>query len=354
MTGLRTETFGVTGSGESVERYVLANGQLEMSLLTWGATVQSLLVPDQKLDLADVVLGFDDLAGYTSDHPYLGSVVGRYANRIAAGRFTIDGVDFQVPPNDRGNALHGGADGFHRQLWRARPLEDSDVLGVEFSHRSPDGTMGFPGTLDSTVRYTLDGGDVRIDYRATTDRPTEVNLTQHSYFNLSGRLGESIEAHQLQIPASRFLPVRSDSIPAGEPVTVEGTPFDFRRPKLVGNDIGAPDEQLLNGQGYDHSWLLDGWSGSPSPAARLLEPGSGRVLEVLTSEPAVQFYSGNQLDGTVRGKGDRAYRRRSGLCLETQHLPDSPNRPEFPSTVLRPGEEFTSTTIWRFSAPNEP
>lgn len=349
MTRLRSEPFGVTAAGKSVERYVLDNGHIEVSLLTWGATVQSLLVPDRYSDQSDVVLGFDELAGYLGDHPYLGAVVGRYANRIARGRFTLDGVDFQIPTNVRGSALHGGPEGFHRQVWAARAIDTPDELAVEFSHLSPHDTMGFPGTLDTTVAYSLDGGDIRIDYRATSDRPTILNLTQHSYFNLAGLLGGSIESHELEMPASRYLPVDSDSIPLGQTAAVDGTPFDFRRPKPVGRDIGLADEQLTHGRGFDHSWVLDGSSTSPSLAARLFEARTGRMLEVLTSEPAVQFYSGNQLDGSLRGKRGRPYQRREGLCLETQHFPDSPNRPGFPSVVLRPGEEFRSTTIWRFS-----
>ena len=348
-TLLRCDPFGVTESGETVERYLLDNGQLEVCLLTWGATVQSLRVPDSSSDRSDVVLGFDDLAGYVGDHPYFGAVIGRYANRIARGRFCLDGEEFQIPLNDRGNALHGGPEGFHRQVWTAWPRRSDEALAVEFSHLSPHGSMGFPGTLTSTVTYTLDGTEVRIDYRATTDRVTVVNLTQHSYFNLAGPLGRSVESHQLEIFASRYLPVDSESIPIGPPAPVDGTPFDFRRPKLVGHDIGSADQQLQNGLGYDHSWVVDRAPGPPSLAARAVEPTSGRVLEVLTDQPAIQFYSGNQLDGTLRGKGGRAYEHRAGLCLETQHLPDSPNRPDFPSVVLRPGEVFSSTTIWRFS-----
>jgi aldose 1-epimerase len=346
---VRSEPFGVTESGESVERYILVNGRIELSLLTWGATVQSLLVPDQDGDRVDVVLGFDDLTGYLGDHPYLGAVIGRYANRIARGRFAVDGVDHQVPPNDRGNALHGGPEGFHRKVWWARAARGHDAPAVEFAHVSPHGDMGFPGRLDSTVTYTLDGGDVRIDYRATTDRPTVVNLTQHSYFNLAGPGGGSIESHELEIPASHYVPVDSDSIPTGQIASVAGTPFDFRRPKPVGHDIGHRDEQLAHGLGYDHSWVLDRPRDGLSLAARVTEPRSGRVVEVLTTEPAVQFYSGNQLDGALRGKGHRRYQHREGMCLETQHLPDSPNRPDFPSVVLRRGETYESTTIWRFS-----
>jgi aldose 1-epimerase len=349
MTGVRSEPFGVTESGESVERYVLGNGHLEVSLLTWGATVQSLLVPDRNGDHADVVLGFDGLTGYLGEHPYFGAVIGRYANRIARGRFFLDGVAYQVPPNDRGNALHGGPEGFHRKVWSARPTGSDDAPAVELIHVSPYGDMGFPGTLESTVTYTLDGDQIRIDYRATTDRPTVVNLTQHSYFNLAGPNGGSIESHELEIRASHYLSVDAESIPTGQPAPVDGTPFDFRRSKLVGRDIGRADEQLAHGLGYDHSWVLDRSSGSLSLAARVIEPGSGRGLEVLTTEPAVQFYSGNQLDGTLRGKGNRPYQQREGMCLETQHLPDSPNRPDFPSVVLRPGETHESTTVWRFS-----
>jgi aldose 1-epimerase len=346
---LRRESVGETDAGTAVERYVLDNGHLRVSLLTWGATVQSLAAPDRSRDLADVVLGFDDLDGYLQEHPYLGAVIGRYANRIARGRFSLDGVTYEVPVNDRGNALHGGPDGFHRQVWAATPVETGDEVAVAFRHVSPNGAMGFPGALRTEVTYTLHGSQVRIDYRASTDAPTVLNLTQHTYFNLAGSGSGSIEAHELQMPASRYLPVDLESIPLGQLAPVEATPFDFRQIKPVGSDIDVADEQLERGLGYDHSWVLDRPTSALTSAAQLVDRSSGRVLDVLTTEPAVQFYSGNQLDGTLRGKGGRLYGPREGLCLETQHLPDSPNQPHFPNVVLRPGEDFHSTTVWRFS-----
>lgn len=346
---LRREPAGQTDAGTAVDRYLLDNGHLRVSLLTWGATVQSLAAPDRSSDLADVVLGFDDLDGYLQEHPYLGAVIGRYANRIAQGRFSLDGVDYEVPVNDRGNALHGGPDGFHRQVWAATASESDDEVAVAFSHLSPDGSMGFPGTLRTEVTYTLKGPELRIDYRASTDAPTVVNLTQHTYFNLAGPGSGSIEDHTLQMPASRYVPVDPESIPLGHLAPVEATPFDFRQPNRVGSGIESADEQLERGLGYDHSWLLDRSGIALTPAARLVDQSSGRVLDVLTTEPALQFYSGNQLDGTLRGKGGQQYGPREGLCLETQHLPDSPNQPHFPNVVLRPAEGFHSTTLWRFS-----
>jgi aldose 1-epimerase len=349
MTQVLSEPFGVTGDGTPVERYTLESEHLVLRVLTWGASVQTVVAPDRHGDRSDVVLGFDDLSGYLGDHPYFGAVVGRYANRIADGRFRLDGTGVQVPPNDRGHALHGGPQGFDRRVWSARPAEGESRPAVTLSRLSPDGEMGFPGTLDTRVTYTLAGNDVRIDYRATTDRATVVNLTQHTYFNLGGESEGSVESHLLKIPAGHFLPIDAGCIPLDGLAPVQGTPFDFRRPKQVWRDIAEDDPQLAHGLGYDHSWVLDGPYAPLALAARVTDPGSGRMLEVLTSEPAVQFYSGNQLDGSVCGKGGRRYGRRQGLCLETQHLPDSPNRPEFPRVVLRPGETYESTTVWRFS-----
>jgi aldose 1-epimerase len=383
VTGLRSEPFGATDDGTAVERFVLGNSHIELSVLTWGATVQSLLVADRDGDRGDVVLGFDALTGYLGAHPYFGAVVGRFANRIAEGRFALDGQQFQIPVNDRGNALHGGPEGFNRQVWTARDVSAGGLPAVELTHVSPAGAMGFPGTLACTVTYTVDANDVRIDYRATTDAPTVVNLTQHSYFNLAGSAAGSIESHRLEIPADLFVAMDARSIPLPGTASVEASPFDFRNEKPIGRDIGTDDQQLAYGLGYDHSWILGDESpgdhvlsqrsvsqqslnqqslneqsldqgspdeaGSLTRAALLAEAVSGRVLEVLTTEPAVQFYSGNQLDSTLTGKGGHVYAARDGLCLETQHLPDSPNRPDFPSVVLKPGETYRSTTVWRFS-----
>jgi aldose 1-epimerase len=349
VLNIEQATFGTTDDGSKVDRFRLRNGDLDLAVITWGAVVQSLGVPDPDGHVADVVLGYDTLDGYVQDTANLGAVVGRFANRIAGGRFTVDGVDYEVPCNDRGNALHGGPEGFNRQVWSARALRSQDDVAVELSHVSPDGHMGFPGNLSVTVRYTLGRSSVRIDYAASTDKPTVLNLTQHTYFNLRGPDDGTIESHVLSIPASHYLPVDETGIPLGPPVPVHRTPFDFRAPKPVGRDLRAGTVQLAGSRGYDHSLLIDGRHGRHlTRAARVEEPVTGRVLEVLTDQPAVQLYTGNMLDGSIIGKGQRTYRQSDGLCLETQHLPDSPNRETYPSVVLRPGEEWRSTTVWQF------
>ena len=346
---VRVEGFGTTSDGTEVDRYLLRNGDIEVAVLTWGAVVQSVRVPDRRGRRADVVLGYDDLEGYLGDSAYFGAVVGRYANRIAHGRFTLDGVQYQVPCNDRGNALHGGPEGFNRQVWAARPVRDKDEVGVALTHLSRDGAMGFPGNVSVTVTYTLERSAVRIDYAASSDKPTVLNLTQHTYVNLQGPGHGTIESHVLRVPASRYLPVDADGIPLGPPAPTQGTPLDFRRAKAVGRDLRAGSVQLVASRGFDHSLLLDGWrQGHVIPAALVEDPVTGRVLEVFTDQPAVQFYSGNMLDGSLVGKGQRTYRQSDGLCLETQHLPDSPNEDTYPSVVLRPGEPWRSTTVWRF------
>jgi aldose 1-epimerase len=343
------ESFGATEDGAEVDRFVLRNGALDVAVITWGAVVQSVGVPDRHGQVADVVLGYDTLDGYERDTAYFGAVVGRFANRIAGGRFKLDGIEHQIPCNDRGNALHGGPQGLHRQLWSATPRRSEDKVAVELTHLSPDGAMGFPGNMSVTVRYTLEGTSVRIDYAASTDKPTVLNLTQHTYFNLLGPHGGTVESHVLSLPASRYLPVDETAIPLGLPAPVQGTPFDFRVPTPVGRDLRVGTALMASSRGFDHSFLLDGWQpGRMVPAARVEEPLTGRVLELVTDQPAVQFYSGNMLDGSLVGKGGRTYRQSDGLCLETQHLPDSPNRDAFPSVVLRPGQVWRSTTIWKF------
>ena len=349
MLSIDQESFGATHDGTRVDRFVLRNGAIDLAVITWGAVVQSIGVPDRNGDVADVVLGYDSLDGYERDTAYFGAVVGRFANRIAGGRFLLDGVEYQVPCNDRGNALHGGPEGFHRQVWSAAASRSKDQVAVELTHLSPDGAMGFPGNISVTVRYTLEGSSVRIDYAATSDKPTVLNLTQHTYFNLLGPDSGTVESHVLSLPAGRYLPVDETAIPLGSPAPVQGTPFDFRNPKPVGRDLRAGTAQLATSRGFDHSLLLDGWQpGLLVPAARVEEPLTGRVLELVTDQPAVQFYSGNMLDGSLVGKGKRTYRQSDGLCLETQHLPDSPNRDAYPSVVLRPGEMWRSTSIWKF------
>ncbi|WP_232049935.1 aldose epimerase family protein [Actinoplanes sp. OR16] len=321
-----------------------ANG-LRVRILSYGGIIQSIEVPDRDGVTANVALGFADVQGYI-DHPgpYFGAIIGRYGNRIAKGRFTLDGASYAVPVNNGSNSLHGGVTGFDRRVWKCREISG----GIELSHVSPDGDQGFPGELSTTVTYTLtDDNDLRIDYAATTDAPTVVNLTNHSYFNLTGAgSGSDVYGHLLQINASGFLEVDGGLIPSGEILPVDGTALDFRTPVAIGERIRSNEPQLLLGGGYDHNWVLDG--DGLREVARVVEPRSGRTLTVLTTEPGMQFYSGNFLDGTFAGAEGSAYRQGDGFALETQHFPDSPNHPSFPSTVLRPGETYRSTTIYRF------
>jgi aldose 1-epimerase len=345
-THVTKQPFGTMPDGSLVEAFTLANGPIEVRILTYGGTIQSLRVPDRRGNAADVVLGFDTLEGYMGkDNPYFGALVGRYANRIAGGRFQLNGHGYTIPLNNGPNALHGGPRGFDKAVWKARDIKD----GIELTHVSPDGDQGFPGTLTTTVRYTLKAKTLRIEYTATTDQDTVVNLTNHAYFNLAGEGTSDVLGHELRINAGRFTPVNSTLIPNGELRPVSGTALDFRRPQRIGDRIDADDEQLRFGGGYDHNWVLDRSNGQLNDAAELYEPGSGRVLQVFTTEPGLQFYSGNFLDGTVTGKGGKHYPRRSGLSLETQHFPDSPNHPSFPSTELKPGQSYHSITEFRFS-----
>jgi aldose 1-epimerase len=335
-------------------------------VLTYGGVIQTLEVPDEHGDVDNVVLGFADLAGYESDaDPYFGSLIGRYGNRIAGGTFELDGETYTLPQNDGENTLHGGDVGFDDRVWEATDVSGGDVSGgdvaaLQLRLVSEDGDQGFPGTLTTTVTYTLDEDSrLTVHYEATTDAPTVVNLTQHTYWNLSGEGSGTIYDHELQIDASGFTPVDETLIPTGEIAPVEGTPFDFREPTPIGERIRVNDQQLLYGQGYDHNWVLDreddgAREGSDSEdaleqAAALYDPDSGRTLTIETTEPGLQFYSGNFLDGTIVGTGGNIYRQGDGLALETQHFPDSPNQPEFPSTELRPGEVYDSTTVFELS-----
>jgi aldose 1-epimerase len=318
-------------------------------------------VPDAHGEVENVVLGFPDVAGYASDDdPYFGSLIGRYGNRIAGGTFELDGTRYQLPLNDGPNTLHGGPDGFDDRVWTATDVSNDEVAALELGLVSEDGDQGFPGTLTTTVTYTLDAdARITVHYEATTDAPTVVNLTQHTYWNLAGEGSGSIYDHELQIDASGYTPVDETLIPTGEVAPVEGTPFDFRKATAIGERIRQADQQLLYGQGYDHNWALDREDdgtreGSDSEdaleqAAVLRDPGSGRTLTISTTEPGLQFYSGNFLNGTLVGTGGGVYRQGDGLALETQHFPDSPNQPEFPSTVLRPGEVYDSTTVFELS-----
>jgi aldose 1-epimerase len=347
-TTVTSSKFGTLADGSVVEAYTLKSAVVELRVITYGARVVSLLAADHDGKVADVVLGFDELEPYVSGtNAYLGVIAGRFANRIALGRFSLDGETVQTTINDGANMLHGGKVGFDRANWSAAVVDD----GVELTWVSADGDQGFPGTLTTKVRYTLAGDTVRIAYEATTDKTTVVNLTNHTYFNLAGEGSGLILDEVLTLEADAFTPViDAAAIPTGELKKVAGTPFDFTKATAIGERIGADDAQLTFGRGYDHNWMVRGTAGALRPAAKLVDPKSGRVLEVATTEPGIQFYSGNFLDGTLVGKSGVAYVQRSGLCLETQHFPDSPNQAAFPSTELKPGEVWESVTTWRFGA----
>jgi aldose 1-epimerase len=345
------EAFGSTTEGP-VDRYTLTNGKgMRVQILTYGGIIQTIEVPDRRGRTANVALGFNNLTDYVERNPYFGCITGRYANRIALGRFTLDGVTYQLPINNDPNSLHGGTVGFDKHIWATTPFKRGDTVGLVMRYTSPDTDQGYPGTLTTTVTYTLtrDNG-IRMEYKATTDKPTIVNLTNHTYFNLAGEGSGSIEGHKLQLNASRYTPVDPTLIPTGGLDPVAGTPMDFTRSTAIGTRIRANFPQLVIGRGYDHNWVLDR-HGKPGlvQAAKVVEPGSGRVLTVLTEEPGIQFYSGNFLDGTLVGTSGRMYRQGDGFALETQHYPDSPNHPNFPSTVLRPGQVYQTTTVYQFS-----
>ncbi|WP_309062681.1 aldose epimerase family protein [Streptomyces sp.] len=344
--------FGRLADGTKVHSWSLENGGTRMRVLSYGGIVQSLEVPDRRGRYANVSLGFDTLEEYVASSPYFGALIGRYGNRIDKGRFTLDGTAYQLSVNDGENSLHGGAQGFDKRVWDVEPFTRGSDVGLYLHHTSVDGEMGYPGTLRAKVTYTLTrDGDWRIDYEATTDKATVVNLTSHVYWNLAGESSGSVHDHELSIAASRYTPVDSGLIPTGELAKVAGTPFDFRRAKPIGRDIRTAHQQVLYGQGFDHNWALDkGVTARPEHAATLRDPSSGRTLRIATNEPGLQFYSGNFLDGTLVGTGGRVYRQGDGLCLETQHFPDSPNQPSFPSTVLRPGETYRTTTIHSFGS----
>jgi aldose 1-epimerase len=348
--GMERRTFGKMANGQAIDLYTLTNRNgMEVGITNYGGRVVSILVPDRLGKLADVVLGFDSLDGYLSDNPYFGALVGRYANRIAHGSFALDGVHYTLARNNGPNSLHGGLEGFDKRVWKAREFS-GDQPALELTYLSKDGEEAYPGNLSVKVVYSLtDSNELRVDYTATTDKDTVLNLTNHSYFNLAGQGNGDVLKHELMIPADRFTPIDDTLIPTGELRTVEGTPFDFRKSSAIGARINENNEQLKFGKGYDHNFVLNQKGDGLTLAARVTEPESGRVLEVLTTQPGLQFYSGNFLDGTIHGKGGKIYGRRSALCLETQHFPDSPNKPGFPSTELKPGQTYHETTIYKFS-----
>jgi len=347
--------FGNLPDGREVYAFTLDNGRgIRLEAITYGGIIVTLQTPDRTGQPGDIVLGYDDLAGYLAETPYFGAIIGRYGNRIGNAEFALDGQRYRLAANNGPNHLHGGVMGFDKVLWAASPFARGDSIGVVFRYTSPDGEEGYPGDLAATVTYTLTAdGSLVFDYQATTDKPTPVNLTQHSYFNLAGDGARDVLDHVLTARADSFTPVDSTLIPTGEIAPVEGTPFDFRAPTAIGARIGAADRQLEFGGGYDHNFVLSRGGDALAHAAHVYEPTTGRTLDVYTTEPGLQFYSGNFLDGSLVGKSGHVYEHRYGFCLETQHFPDSPNQPAFPSTILRPGEEYRSRTVLKFGVGQE-
>ncbi len=351
MTHISKQSWGATASGEPIDLYTLRNGNgTEATITTYGGHLVTLKAPDREGRFDDVVLGFDSLDGYLAKNPFFGALVGRYANRIANGEFKLHGETCQLARNSGGNSLHGGIKGFDKVVWTARESTLTGSPALELTYLSKDGEEGYPGNLKTMVTYSIGADDaLRIDYDATTDKDTVLNLTNHSYFNLSGQGKGQILDHIVAIYADQYTPVNEHLIPTGELRDVTGTPFDFRKPMRIGDRIDDKDQQMQYAKGYDHNYVLAGEGARPSLAARVRDPLSGRVMELLTTQPGVQFYTGNHLEGAVKGKGGIAYGFRAGFCLETQHFPDSPNHPEFPSTELKPNERYRNTTIFRFS-----
>lgn len=350
--GISKSDFGTTPAGEKVDLYTLTNANgLECRIITWGGTCVSLKVPDRDGKLGDIMLGHDTLDGYLSHDtsPYFGALIGRYGNRIGKGKFSIDGTEYTLATNNNENHLHGGVVGFDQKVWAAETTEGDKEVSLKLTYTSPDGEEGYPGTLKTTVVYSLTNADeLRIDYEATTDKPTVCNLTNHSYYNFTGA-ERDILGHELMINADHTTPVDEGLIPTGELAPVAGSAFDFTSAKPIGKDIDANDIQIGYGPGYDHNWVLNKEGKELSMAAEVYEPTTGRVMTIHTTEPAIQFYAGNFLDGTIKGKGGKTYGHRFGFCLETQHSPDSPNKPDWATTILRPGEVYKSTTLHKFS-----
>lgn len=349
---VKTQPYGTMPDGTSVELFTLTNASgMRATIITYGGALTSLMVPDKAGKLGDVVLGMDSLDGYRQEPNYFGALIGRYGNRIGHAIFTLEGKQYTLPKNDGDNTLHGGPQGFDKRVWKGKEGSTANGPSVELTYVSKDGEEGFPGTLTAHVVYTLtDANELKIEYSATTDKPTVVNLTNHSYFNLSGTGGGDVLQHQVMIAADRFTPVDQGLIPTGELKPVKGTPFDFTKATAIGARINSDDQQLKFGKGYDHNFVLNKANGTLGKAAEVHDPKTGRVMEVLTTEPGLQFYTGNFLDGKVVGKGGVAYPFRGAFCMETQHFPDSPNKPKFPSTELKPGQKYHTTTVYKFSA----
>jgi aldose 1-epimerase len=347
---IKNEAFGTTPDGKAVELYTLTNTQgMEVRVITYGGIIVSLKTPDKKGHFADIALGFDDLASYLSRSPFFGALVGRYGNRIGNAKFTLDGKEYTLAKNNGPNSLHGGVKGFDKVVWAAQPFQKSGEVGLVLKYTSADGEEGYPGTLHVTVTYTLnDQNEFSIHYQATTDKDTPINLTNHTYFNLSGEGSGNILGVEMMLNADHFTPVDATLIPTGKVESVKGTPFDFTKPTAIGARIDNKNEQLTFGAGYDHNFVINRQGPGLALAARAYDPASGRVLEVDTTEPAVQFYTGNHMT-KMAGKHGHTYDKRSAFCLETQHYPDSPNQPNFPSTILKPGQTYNTTTVWKFS-----
>lgn len=351
---IRKKSFGEV-DGEEVTLYTFRDvGGLEMKVTNYGGIIQSLEVPDRHGTNEDITLGFENLRKYRTKSPYFGAIVGRYANRISGGTFKVHGDEFNLPLNDEPHgvpcSLHGGEKGFDSRIWEAEEFEEESVHGLRLSRRSEDGEEGYPGNLDVTVTYLLtEDNELQVEYEATTDKATPINLSQHSYFNLKGEGAGKVLEHRLRLLADHYTPVEEGLVPTGDIEPVEGTPLDFTEEHTIGQRIDHDHEQLRLGNGYDHNYVLNHGDGEMGPAARVVEPESGRVMEVRTDQPGVQFYSGNGLNGALVGKSEARYVRHAGLCLETQHFPDSPNHPNFPSTILEPGETFHSKTVFAFS-----
>jgi aldose 1-epimerase len=351
-----TTPFGVLPSGEPVHLFTMVNAHgVELRAIDYGGIVVSLRTRDRAGALGDIVLGFDSLGGYVAPSPYFGAIVGRYANRIAKAQFMLNGTTYHLAPNEGPNALHGGLKGFDKVIWRAEPRNEANGRVLVLRYTSSDGEEGYPGTVQAQVTYTLtDRDEFAIDYLATTDKPTPINLTQHSYFNLAGEGAGDVLGQLVAIDAGAFVPIDTTLIPTGELRPVAGTPFDLRKAVPIGARIDEPDPQLRAARGYDHTFVVDRTGPGLVHAARVVDPASGRTLDVATTEPGLQFYTGNLLDGTVTGKGGHTYRQRTGFCLETHHYPNSPNEPSFPSTILRPGTAFRSRTVYTFGIDGSP